>query len=222
MKLLLIEDSARLRESLTIGLSNSGYIVDSTGDGDEGLRYALSVEYDLIILDLMLPSLDGLLLLKKLRERGKNTNVLILSAKDQIEYRIKGLNLGADDYLCKPFSYDELLARINSIIRRSYGVKSTEITVNRVVLDTVKKEVRVDDKPLILTSTEYAIMELLALKVGRVVTYQSIENHVYPSAANVTRNAIEAHVSSLRKKIKSSGVDKLIKTRRGFGYIIEK
>lgn len=222
MKLLIVEDSERLRKSLTTGLTQSGYTIDSTGDGREGLHYALDNDYDLIVLDLMLPSLDGLSLLQQLRDKKKDTNVLILSARDQVADRVKGLERGADDYLCKPFSFDELEARIKSIIRRSHQIKSPLVDLGPVSLDMSLRQLLVEETPLQLTPFEYAILEQLALNLGRVITYQNIEDHLYDSYQSVSRNAIEAHVSTLRKKLKNSGIMDLVKTRRGFGYYVDK
>jgi len=219
LKILIVEDSMRLRKTLVTGLTKLGYAVDSSGEGHEALSLALSYDYDLIILDLMLPGLDGLTILKRLREVNK-TNVLILSARDQIEDRVKGLNLGADDYLVKPFAFDELQARINALIRRSYNVKESRLRINDVCIDFAMREVLVHEEKVPLTPNEYSIVEILSLNRGRVITYDSLENHLYASHAIVSRNAIEAHMSSLRRKLRCRGVESLIQTKRGFGYFI--
>ncbi|NOX42504.1 MAG: response regulator transcription factor [Gammaproteobacteria bacterium] len=222
MKLLIIEDSTRLRRSLTAGFSRMGYAIDSTGDGKEGLSYAMINDYDVIILDLMLPSMDGLSILKELRDNKKKTNVLILSAKDQVEDRIAGLNLGADDYLTEPFSFDELHARLLTLMRRMHDIKSPTITIYNVIINTIMREVKVNDSILNLTPKEYLILENLALKQGHIITYASLENNIYTSLEAVTQNALEAHVSALRKKLKHAGACDLLKTKRGFGYYIDK
>lgn len=221
MKLLIVEDSERLRRAISVGLQRSGYVVDCVGDGREALHLSLINDYDVIVLDLMLPSLDGLSILKALREKRKSTHVLILSAKDKIDDRIKGLNFGADDYLCKPFAFDELEARIKSLCRRAYHSKNPCIQWANATLDTAKRCFFIADTAVNLTPHEYALLELLALHHGNVVSYEQLENRLYASDTAVTRNAIEAHVSALRKKLKFAGLDGLIKTQRGFGYSVE-
>lgn len=221
MKLLIVEDSDRLRKAISIGLQRSGFAVDSVGDGREALHMALIQEYDVIVLDLMLPTIDGLTFLKTLRDRRKSTHVLILSAKDSVGDRVRGLGLGADDYMCKPFAFDELEARIKSLCRRAYQSKNPCIQWSNARLDTNKRLLFIEDKPLNLTPREYAILEILALHHGNLVSYEQLDNHLYDSDSTVSRNAIEAHVSTLRKKLKSAGLESLIKTQRGFGYCIE-
>lgn len=222
MKLLIIEDSSSLRKSIAAGFTRLNFAVDETGDGKQGLNYAMTYDYDAIILDIMLPSMDGFSLLHTLRDNHIKTNVLILSAKDQVENRIHGLNLGADDYMIKPFSFDELHARIQTLIRRSRDFQSPIIVINSLTIDTTMRSANINNNPLNLTPKEYAILEYLALNQGKVVSYDSMDSHIYTSLDIVTRNTLEAHVSSLRKKLKRSGVDDLVKTRRGFGYYIEK
>lgn len=222
MKLLIIEDSSRLRTTLKAGFVRMGYAVDDCADGKEGLSYALINEYDVIILDLMLPSMDGLSVLRELRDKGRNTYVLILSAKDQVEDRIKGLNYGADDYMIKPFSFDELHARLLTLTRRKHNIKTSTLCINNITIDTLKKEVLINKRTVHLTPTEYLITEHLALNINRVITYDSMINQIYTNDDDINRNTLEAHISSLRKKLKQAGSDDLIKTKRGFGYYIEK
>lgn len=222
MKLLIIEDSVRLRQSLKAGFKRLGYATDDTGDGKQGLSFAMINDYDVIILDLMLPSMDGLSILEQLRDHRKNTNVLILSARDQVEDRIKGLNLGADDYMVKPFSFDELHARLLTLVRRMHDIKSPHINLGQLTIDTTMCQANVNQQPLELTPKEYLILEHLALNQGRVISYDSMENQLYSSVEAVTRNTLEAHVSALRKKLKQAQLPDLLKTKRGFGYYIEK
>ena len=222
MKLLIIEDSSRLRNSLTVGFTRMGYAVDNSGDGKEGLSFAMINNYDVIILDLMLPSMDGISILKELRDKRKNTNVLILSAKDQVEDRVKGLNIGADDYMIKPFAFDELHARLLTLTRRMHGMKSPYIDLGNTKIDTIMRQVKVDDNVLNLTRKEYLILEHLALNQNRVITYEALGDQIYTGLESVTRNTLEAHVSALRKKLKQSNADDLLKTKRGFGYYINK
>lgn len=224
MKLLVVEDSERLRRSLGQGLQRAGFAVDLTADGREGLAYASVNDYDVIILDLMLPQIDGLTVLKTLRRQGTNTHVLILSARDQVEDRIRGLELGADDYLIKPFSFDELCARVRALVRRRYESKDPVLRVGRIEIDTARQLASRDGRPLPLTPTEYALLELLALRRGRVVTRDQILDHLYDSAAEVSSNVIEVLVCSLRKKVQPDDeppLPPLIVTRRGRGYLIE-
>ncbi|WDD99831.1 response regulator transcription factor [Thalassomonas actiniarum] len=222
MKLLIIEDSERLRKSLELGLTRLDFTVAATGDGSKGLELALYQDYDLIILDLMLPSLDGLSILKTLRAKKKNTAVLILSAKDELQDRVKGLEIGADDYLCKPFAFDELHARINCLLRRAHHIELATIEIAGLVIDVALRQVMFKDELIKLTPHEYTIFEHLAANRGRIITYASLENYLYDNFATVTRNAIEAHVSALRRKLRQACGDAVIKTRRGFGYLIEK
>jgi DNA-binding response OmpR family regulator len=221
MKLLVIEDSERLRRSLGQGLQRAGFAVDLTADGREGLAYATLNDYDVVILDLMLPQMDGLTVLKSLRRQGKNTHVLILSAKDQVEDRILGLELGADDYLIKPFSFDELCARVRALIRRRYESKDPVVRVGGLEIDTARQQVSRGGTPVPLTPTEYAFLELLILRRGRVVSRDQILGHLYDSAAEVSSNVIEVLVCSLRKKVQPESANPIIVTRRGRGYLIE-
>lgn len=222
MKLLIIEDSERLRRSLSIGFDKLGYAVDSTGDGKEGLAYALSCNYNAIILDLMLPSLDGISILRQLRDRRVNSPVIILSAKDLVDDKIKGLDFGADDYVCKPFSFDELHSRIKTLIRRAHNLEKSQLLIKNLTLDFSMREVSVDGQNVSLTPSEYTILECLAMNQGRIITFSEMEDNIYTTDTIVSKNAIEVHLSSLRKKLRCVGLDNFIQTRRGFGYFIEK
>ena len=222
MRILLIEDSSRLQRSITLGLRKAGYKVDATGDGEEGLWYAESSDYDVIILDLMLPGLDGLSILRKLREKQKPVYVLILSAKDTVEDRVAGLESGADDYLIKPFAFDELLARVQSLIRRKYHIGSNIISLGGLEIDINKRTVSRSGRGIELTPREYSLLEFLTLQRGNVVTRTEIEKHIYDEHVEPMSNVIDAAISSLRKKVDKPGKNSLIITRRGHGYIIEK
>jgi DNA-binding response OmpR family regulator len=221
MKLLIVEDSERLRRSLGQGLQRAGFAVDLAADGREGLAYAEINDYDAIVLDLMLPEVDGLTVLRTLRRQGRNTHVLILSAKDQVEDRIRGLELGADDYLIKPFAFDELCARVRALVRRRYDNKDPVLRAGDLAIDTARQQASRGGRPLPLTPTEYALLHLLALRRGRVVTREQILDHLYDSAAEVSSNVIDVLVCSLRKKVQPEGTSPLIATRRGSGYLIE-
>jgi len=224
MKLLIVEDSRLLQRSLGAGLTNSGVTVDQAFDGLEANAYLLVNAYDVVILDLMLPKLSGLELLGKLRHRGDKTRVLILSTKGEVEDRTRGLDLGADDYLIKPFSFDELVSRLRALYRRVGEADSQiqpHLVVGQIVINTLNRTVEIAQLPLNLTPSEYKILELLSLRRQQTFSHSQLIDRLYRSDQSVTDNAIEAHVSSLRRKLRSAGADELFMTRRGFGYYIE-
>jgi DNA-binding response OmpR family regulator len=220
MRLLLVEDSQRLQRSLTLGLKQAGYTVDVTGDGRDALWRASTVAYDVIILDIMIPSLDGLEVLRQLRQAGKDTHVLLLTAKDTVEDRVKGLQEGADDYLIKPFSFEELLARVQALCRRSYTQKSPEIKVGELTLHLSKQQLFHSGKAIELLPREYRLLQLLFLRRGEVISRPEIEAHLYDDKAEIMSNVVDSTVSQLRKKLVAAGSDPLIETRRGYGYQI--
>jgi DNA-binding response OmpR family regulator len=204
-----------------MGLRKLGYALDLVADGAEGLDYARLNNYDVIVLDLMLPSMDGLTILRRLRASGKKTHILILSAKDQVEDRIRGLRLGADDYLVKPFSFDELCARLQTLIRRKYSEKNPEIAIGRFVLNTASRTLSSGGRPLNLTPAEYCLFEHLALQRGRVLSKEQLIDAIHDSDSCPGPNVIEVLICTLRKKMGSDGDESIIKTRRGQGYFIE-
>ena len=221
VRVLLVEDSRRLGTYIKDGLSQAGYAVDHASDGEEGLWLARSNDYDAVILDLMLPKMDGLTILKRLRKEGVKTHVLILTAKDTVEDRVRGLEEGADDYLIKPFALEELLARVQALVRRGYGVKSPHIRVGDVEIDMTQKFASRQGKRIDLTSREYALLEYLALKRGQVVSRTEIEEHLYDEGADLMSNVVDSFVYRLRKKIESPEGPPLIRTRRGMGYVLD-
>jgi DNA-binding response OmpR family regulator len=221
MRLLLVEDSPRLQRSLTTALKKAGYAVDVAGDGEEGLWLATSNDYDTVILDIMLPRLDGLSMLERLRAGGKLTHVLLLTAKDTVEDRVRGLRKGADDYLVKPFALDELLARVEALCRRSYGTKRTRIVLGELTIDTGARTVTLASTPVELTPREYALLEYLALRQGQVVSRSEIEHHIYDDSADPLSNVVDSAICTLRKKMTPPGAKPLIHTRRGHGYVLE-
>lgn len=221
MRVLVIEDSERLLFSLGQALKKSGYTVDLVSDGKEGFDYAFFNEYDVIVLDLMLPGMDGLTILRKLRAAGKKTHILILSAKDQVEDRVRGLEMGADDYMIKPFSFDELHARLSTLIRRKYESKNPEIKVGELALNTATKEVKRDGLPIRLTPGEYSIFEYLVLNRGRVLSKDQLLDAIHDSESYAGANVIEVMVCKLRNKLGANSEPPIIKTRRGYGYYIE-
>ncbi len=186
-----MEDSERLQRSLRHGLRRSGFAVDVVGDGEEGLAYARHGKYDVVVLDLMLPKLDGLTLLRRLRSEGSKVHVLILSAKDQVGERIQGLKLGADDYLTKPFAFEELVARLQALVRRKYGTKSPIQEVGHLRVDTGRRTVIDDGREIPLTRNEYSVLEYLLARRGRVVSKLELPDHLYAGAAHGSENAVE-------------------------------
>lgn len=220
MKLLVIEDYFPLRKSMVKGLHAAGYAVDVAADGEKGLWYAMSNPYDVILLDLMLPKLDGLSLLRKLRAEGRSDHVLILTAKDAVSDRVQGLEAGADDYLVKPFAFDELLARINALIRRKYDHKDPVIHVGHLRLNTASQQVWRDGEEIQLTSREYTLLEYLAMREGEAVSRADIWEHLYDFLNNSTSNVVDVYIGYLRKKIDLPGRPSLIRTVRGRGYAL--
>ena len=221
MKILLVDDSERLRRALGQGLKKLGHAVDLAGDGEEGLALAETYEYDIVVLDLMLPGVPGLEVLRQLRARGRPASVLILSARDRVEDRVKGLQMGADDYLVKPFAFDELCARIQALGRRRHGVKSPTIRLGVLEIDSARRAVLCRGHPVHLTPSEYALLELLAYQRGRVFSQEQLVDHLRRSDAEVSSNVVEVLVSGLRKKIHADGEPPILRTRRGFGYFVE-
>ncbi len=221
MRVLLIEDSERLQRSIGAGLRKAGYAVDIAGNGNEGLWHAQGTPYDVIILDLMLPGLDGLSVLSQLREAGKTTHVLILTARDTIDDRVRGLQSGADDYLIKPFAFDELLARVQALLRRAHGVKQPSIIIGSLKIDLSGRTVSRDNVSIDLAPREFALLEYLALRQGSVVSRTQIESHIYDSQAEPSSNVVDAAIYALRKRIDPPGAASFIQTRRGMGYILK-
>src|SRR5438067_1061190 len=220
MRLLLIEDFPLIRKSVALGLREAGFTVDETGDGEEGLWLATTGNYDVIVLDLMLPKVDGLSILKKLRQKQSAAHVLILTVKDTSDDRIKGLNLGADDYLTKPFVFEELLARVRALIRRKYQAKSPVIQIGDMEIDTTQRLVRRAGERIELSRREYALLELLAARVGQVVTREKIWESIYEFDSEADSNVVDVFIGHLRKKIEREGLPRLIHTRRGHGYVL--
>jgi len=221
MRLLLVEDSQRLQMSIGKALRKSGYAVDTSGDGEEGLWLAESNDYDAIILDIMLPKLDGLAVLRRLRQKGRLTPILLLTAKDTIQDRVAGLDMGADDYLVKPFALQELLARAQALCRRQYGNKTNRIVVADLEIDLTARQARRAGRPLELTSREFMLLEYLALRRGQIVTRGEIESHIYNEAADLMSNAVDSAICGLRKKLEPNGGPQLIQTKRGLGYTLK-
>ena len=218
VRLLVVEDYEPLRKSLVQGLEEAGFAVDSSNAGDEGLWLAEAEVYDVIILDLMLPGLDGMSLMKNLKERRSESRILILTAKDTLEDRIEGLEGGADDYLVKPFAFDELLARIRALIRRRYDQASPVLEIEDLSIDTKTRRISRAGDLIFLTAREYLLLEYMAMRGEQVVTRDEIWEHLYDFNAEPNSNVIDVHVGRLRRKLEAGGRSRLLHTRRGLGY----
>jgi len=221
MRVLFIEDFPILQKSVSKGLTEAGFAVDVAGDGEQGLWYATTNEYDVIILDLMLPGIDGLTVLRKIREAGRQTHVLILTAKDTIDDRVAGLDRGADDYLVKPFAFSELLARVRALVRRSYQKKNPIVEVGDLRIDTASQRVWRGGQEISITAREFSLLEYLTLRRGEVVSRTDIWEHLYDFHSTGTSNVVDVYVGYLRKKIEREDAPPLIHTHRGRGYSIE-
>ena len=222
MRLLLVEDYLPLQKSVLKGLREAGFAVDVTGDGQEALWYAQSNQYDVIVLDVMLPGLDGLSILRSLRTAGRESHVLIITAKDAVADRVAGLNAGADDYLVKPFEFEELLARVQALVRRSYQRKNPIVEIGRLRVDTVSQRVAHGCDPIQLTAREYALLEYLVMRAGELVTRTDIWEHVYDFHSDATSNVVDVYIARLRKKLDCAGEPSLIEAVRGRGYMLRK
>ncbi len=221
MKLLLIEDEPKIARAIKIGLEQERSTVEVVYDGPSGLAAALGDSYDAIILDRMLPGgMDGLEICEKIRENNVKTPVLMLTAKGQIRDRVNGLNAGADDYLVKPFSFEELLARLRALTRRPHETNGTILQVEDLSLDTVSYDVRRGGTPIALSQTEYALLEYLMRNKNRVLSKSNIINHVWDFDADILPNTVEAYIGYLRNKVDKPFNKTLIHTVRGFGYRI--
>jgi DNA-binding response OmpR family regulator len=223
MRILVIEDEKRLADSIKKGLEQESYAVDVSYEGTDGLGMAIIQDYDLIILDLMLPGMDGMEICSKLRNEEKvNSAILMLTARGQVKDRVEGLNTGADDYLTKPFAFEELLARIKALSRRPRNGLGTVLSAEGLTLDTISYEVKRDGKTIKLSRTEYALLEYLLKNKGRVLTKDQIMGKVWDYDADILPNTVEVYIRYLRNKIEKpfKGKKPIIDTVRGFGYRI--
>lgn len=220
MRILLVEDDVMLAEAISRALTQSAHAVDNARTGEEADRALATSHYDLVLLDVGLPQIDGFEVLRRLRARRSTVPVLMLTVNDAVEDRVTGLDLGADDYLTKPFRLSELEARVRALIRRSHASASSDLTHGRLRLDMTGRRLYLDDQPMELSLRELAVIELLLLREGKVVTKQQITDHLYGWEDVSSSNAVEVFIHRLRKKIDASGV--VITTVRGMGYLIEK
>ena len=220
MRVLLIEDHKPLARALRQGLEEENFAVDVANDGEEGDFKARSAEYDAVILDLMLPKIDGLTLLQNWRRDGLKTHVLVLTARGAIEDKVRGLDIGADDYLTKPFELEELLARLRALIRRGHQVKDPLLRVNDLEIDSASRTVKRAGQAIHLTPREYALLEFLAFHRGKVVTRTMIWEHLYDEQDESTSNVVDVYIRYLRNKIDKGFNPPLIQTRWGEGYML--
>ncbi len=221
MRILIVEDEKKVASFIKKGLEEEYYAVDIALDGKQGLKFAGSEEYDLIIMDIMLPFIDGVTLLKEIRSRDINIPVLMLTVKDSLKDKVEGLDAGADDYLTKPFAFEELLARIRALLRRKEKSKSTKLKVGGLVLDLQSHRVCRDDREIILTPKEYAILEYLMRNVNKVVSRTKLIEHVYDYHFDTETNIIDVYINKVRSKVDTNFEKNLIYTIRGVGYIIK-
>ena len=221
MRVLVVEDSSSLRHALHVGLERSGFAVDSVEDGEQALRFIGCSVYDVIILDLLLPKRDGLFVLRQMRAQGDNTHVLILSARDQTTDRITGLELGADDYLVKPFAFEELKARIQALIRRRFDDKRPSLSVGPLMLNPAAREVRRGEDLVPLSPKEFAVLEALCRHQGSVLSRAQLIERTTGFEREITENAVDVLICALRRKLKAFAADQLIRTKRGFGYYVQ-
>lgn len=221
MRLLLIEDEEDLINTLSRGLRKVGYAVDTATDGRDGLDLFYMNEYDLIILDLNLPSMDGLEILSKIREENQDCKILILSARSNYEQRIEGLDKGADDYLVKPFDFGELNARIRNLLRRSFTKQSSKLKYENIIIDMAKRTVYGENNENIdIRPKEFAILEYLIINRGRVISAEELIEHIWDNDESMFSNVIKVHLSNLRKKLSQHCKEEIILNVRGVGYTI--
>jgi two-component system copper resistance phosphate regulon response regulator CusR len=223
MKLLIVEDEQKTGDYLKQGLNEAGFVVDLAHNGVDGLHWSLTESYDLIVLDVMLPGLDGWTLLQTLRAAGKNTPVLFLSARDQAADRVRGLELGADDYLIKPFDFTELLARIRNLLRRQAGqrIEQDVLIMADLQMDRKRRQVSRGGKRILLTAKEFTLLELLMVHAGEVLSRSQIASQVWDMNFDSDTNVIDVAIRRLRAKMDDEHEVKLLKTVRGMGYVLE-
>ena len=220
MRLLVVEDEKKLNELITKKLKKEYYGVDSCFDGEEAIRYVEGTEYDAVILDIMLPKLDGFEVIKRIRAKKNKVPILLLTARDNIDDKVKGLDYGADDYLVKPFIFEELMARIRVLLRRNSGNADNIITIANLKVDLDAKTVFRDDLLIKLSGREYSILEYLIRNKGKILPRERIEDHIWNYEYEGGTNVIDVYIRYLRKKIDDSYTPKLIHTIRGLGYVL--
>lgn len=220
MRILVVEDAKDMNRLIVKTLTKAGYSVDGCFDGEDGLAHLLGAEYDAILLDVMMPKLDGYGMLKRLRDQGIDTPVLFLTARDAVEDRVKGLDAGADDYLVKPFDFDELLARIRVMTRRRAGSRSNRLTLADLMVDIERRTVRRGDTEIVLLPKEFSILEYMIRNQGIVLSRGQLENQIWNYEYSGSSNNIDVYISRLRKKIDNGHPVKLLHTIRGVGWVL--
>ncbi len=220
MRVLIVEDYLPVRKAVAKGLSEAAFAVDAADNGQDGLWYAQHNEYDVIILDLMLPKLDGLSLMQRLRTDGCAAGILLLTARDSVTDRVAGLNGGADDYLTKPFAFEELLARVQVLVRRRYRQSQPNLNVGSLEINTVTKQVSRGGKAIELTRREYSLLHYLAMRQGETISRSEIWQSLYEFNSDAHSNVVDVYIRYLRKKLERPEWSPLIHTRRGFGYCL--
>ena len=218
MHILFIEDEAKIANFVNAGLREYGFVVDYCDNGDEGYSHAIDNEYDAVVLDIMLPGKDGLAILKGLRRAKRNVPVILLTARNELDDRIEGLNLGADDYIAKPFFVEELVARIHAVVRRSVGDRQNLLSVGPIKLDCITREVTCNQQAVELTTREFNLLEYLMRSPGRVFTRTQILEHVWGYDFNPTTNVVDVCMQRIRKKLDPIGGSGLVESVRGVGY----
>lgn len=221
MKLLIVEDAPRLRATVGTAMVKTGHTVDLAADGPEAAILLTNHAYDAVVLDIMLPGIDGLELLRRMRGRGDTTPVIMLTARDSIQDRVAGLAAGADDYLVKPFSLAELTARLEALHRRRHGVAQPVVKAGPLEVNTGARTARMQGQEISLTAREYALLEFFALRPRRILSRDQIESHLYPDGGSPVSNAVDSAVCQLRRKLSPDGSISLIHTRRGLGYSLD-
>lgn len=221
MKILVVEDEERLLESIREGLVHSGYVVDTALDGEEGSFMAFTNDYDLIILDINLPKKDGFEILREIRERDREVNIIMLTALSDVDDRVRGFDLGANDYIIKPFHFEELKARIRSLLRRKTTIENSIIEKEGIKFDTTKRIFYINDEELKLTAKEAGILEYLFFNIGRYVTTEELLEHIWNDDVDLFSNVVRVHMSALRKKLKSKLGKNIIVNEIGKGYMIK-
>lgn len=220
MRILIVEDEEDLNRILQKHLKKEGYSVDGAFDGEEAMDYLAVGDYDLIIADIMMPKKDGFSLIQDIRKQGKMTPVLFLTARDAVEDRVRGLDLGADDYLVKPFEFAELLARVRALIRRQYGSADTVLQAGDLIVNTADKTVERGGIPISLTAKEYEILAYLMMNQGKIISKEQLHEHVWDFDYDGFSNSLEVLIKNIRKKINVGDSKPLIHTRRGLGYVL--
>lgn len=221
MRILVVEDEAELCAAIAEGLELDGYAVDQSGDGAEACELILVENYDLVVLDLNLPGMDGLEILRAVREQNQEVKVLILSARSAVGDKVRGLDAGANDYLAKPFAFEELEARVRGLLRRSFVQQNTVLRCGGLSLDTARRTATAAGRELVLTKKELALLEYFMFHAGKIISQEELLEHVWNREADSFSNAVRVHVASLRKKLKAATGQELIQTKIGEGYYLE-